>query len=415
MNARVLLILSLCANLALAGYLVYQGRGKTSATTEPSPEKKAGAAPAAPSAAKTDGKSVTVTVPSAALDWRIVESEDYKKYIANLRAIGCPEETIRDIITADVNKLFEQRKRQVTGTTNRFEFWKTGTFFADMFNEEKLNKHRELAKEKRDLLKELLGVDIAEKPDLMGGMNPYETLLDFLPAEKQNALMEHEQSFAAKMMKRLKDAQNNPEVMREIMKEKDAELAKVLTPQEKEEYDLRMSQTAMMMRMQMSEFQPNEQEFRDIFKLRKEFENEFGMLGMQSNKPEERAKRDSAQKDLDQNIKNVLGDDRYREYKYDQDFSRSSLKDVVKEFNVPKDQAFKVFDIKSAAQEQAANIRKDQSLTPEQRQSALQAIQQETRNAVGQVLGSAAGEAYFNKGSWLKDLSKPNTGGSNPQ
>jgi hypothetical protein len=123
----------------------------------------------------------------------------------------------------------------------------------------------------------------------MAGMNPYETLLDFLPAEKQNALMEHEQSFAAKMMKRLKDAQNNPEVMREIMKEKDAELAKVLTPQEKEEYDLRMSQTAMMMRMQMSEFQPNEQEFRDIFKLRKDFENEYGMLGMQSNKPEDRA------------------------------------------------------------------------------------------------------------------------------
>ena len=415
MNARVLLILSLCANLALAGYLVYQGRGKASPTTEPSSEKKTAARPPAQSAAKTDGKSVTVTVPATALDWRIVESEDYKKYIANLRAIGCPEETIRDIITADVNKLFEQRKRQVTGTTNRFEFWKTGTFFTDMFNEEKLNKHRELAKEKRDLLKELLGVDVAEKPDPMGGMNPYETLLDFLPAEKQAALMEHEQSFAAKMMKRMKDAQNNPEVMRELMKEKDAELAKVLTPQEKEEYDLRMSQTAMMMRMQMNEFQPNEQEFRDIFKLRKEFENEYGMMGMQSNKPEDRAKRDTAQKDLDQNIKNILGEDRFREYKYDQDFSRSSLKDVVKEFNVPKDQAFKVFDIKTAAQEQAANIRKDQSLTSEQRQAALQAIQQETRNAVNQVIGSAAGDKYFDVGSWMKGLGRLNTGGGNAE
>ena len=411
MNARVLLILSLCANLALAGYLVYQGRGKASATTSPSPEVKTAAASAAKSDAKTDGKSVTITVPSTALDWRIVESEDYKKYIANLRAIGCPEETIRDIIVADVNKLFEQRKREVTGTTNRFEFWKTGTFFTDMFNEEKLNKHRELAKEKRDLLKELLGVDVAEKPDPMGGMNPYETLLDFLPAEKQNALMEHEQSFAAKMMKRMKDAQNNPDVMRELMKEKDAELAKVLTPQEKEEYDLRMSQTAMMMRMQMSEFQPNEQEFRDIFKLRKEFENEFGMMGMQSNKPEDRAKRETAQKDLDQNIKNMLGEDRFREYKYDQDFSRSSLKDVVKEFNVPKDQAFKVFDIKAAAQEQAANIRKDTSLTREQREVALQAIQQETRNAVNQVIGPAAGDKYFDTGSWMKGLGRLNTGG----
>ena len=30
--------------------------------------------------------------------WRDVESPDYPVYIANLRAIGCPEQTIRDII-----------------------------------------------------------------------------------------------------------------------------------------------------------------------------------------------------------------------------------------------------------------------------------------------------------------------------
>src|SRR5687767_13080289 len=250
MNTRVFLILSICANLLLAGYIVYQGRAKSpaSAAVESAPKTVAVAPITAP---KSDGKTVTVTVPAAGLDWRNVESEDYKKYIANLRAIGCPEETIRDIIVADVNKLFEQRRREVTGSTNKFQFWKTGTFFTDMFNEEKLNKHRELAKEKRELLKELLGVEIAEKPDPMAGMNPYETLLDFLPAEKQTALMDHEQTFAAKMMKRIKDAQNNPNVMRELMKEKDAELLKVLSPQEKEEYDLRMSQTAMMMRMQM--------------------------------------------------------------------------------------------------------------------------------------------------------------------
>jgi len=411
MNTRVLLILSVCANILLAGYIVYQGRGKSQGPTAVESAPKTVDVTPATAAPKSDGKTVTVTVPAAGLNWRNVESEDYKKYIANLRAIGCPEETIRDIIVADVNKLFEQRKREVTGTTNKFQFWKTGSFFTDMFNEEKLNKHRELAKEKRELLKELLGVDVAEKPDLMAGMNPYETLLDFLPAEKQNALMEHEQSFAAKMMKRIKDAQNNPNVMRELMKEKDAELLKVLSPQEKEEYDLRMSQTAMMMRMQMNDFQPNEQEFRDIFKMRKQFEDEYGMMGMQSNKPEDREKREVAQKELDQNIKNTLGEDRYRVYKYDQDFSRSSLKDVAKEFNVPKEQAYKVFDIKTAAQEQAASIRKDQSLTPEQRQAALQAVQQETQNAVNQLLGSAAGEAYYSKGSWLKSLGKVSTGG----
>jgi hypothetical protein len=405
MNTRVLLILSILANLLLGGYIVYQGRGKAVAPVASATDGKPAITPNR-QPRNPDTKTVTVTLPATGLDWRGVESEDYKKYIANLRAIGCPEETIRDIIIADVNKLFEQRKREMTGTTNKFQFWKTGTFFTDMFNEEKLNKHRELAKEKRELLKELLGVEVAEKPDVMAGMNPYETLLDFLPPDRQNALMELEQSFAAKTMKRIKDAQNNPDVLRELMKEKDAELAKLLSPQEKEEYDLRMSQTAMVMRMQMNDFQPNEQEFRDIFKLRKEFEDEYGMMGMQSNKPEDVEKRQAAQQELDQSIKNTLGEDRYREYKYDQDFSRSSLKDIAKEFNVPKEQAFKVFDVKTAAQEEAARVRKDTSLTPEQRQAALQAIQQETSQTVVRLIGSAAGEAYFTRGSWMRNLGK---------
>jgi hypothetical protein len=244
-------------------------------------------------------------------------------------------------------------------------------------------------------------------------MNPYETLLDFLPADRQTALMNLEQDFAAKTMKRIKDVQSNPNIMRELMAEKDAELAKILSPQEKEEYDLRMSQTAMVMRMQMNEFQPTEQEFRDIFKLRKQFEDEFGMLGMQSNKPEDRTRREAAQKELDNQIKSTFADEnRYREYKYDQDWSRSSLREVAKEHNIPKDQAFKVFDIRTAAQEQAAAVRKDQNLTPEQRQATLNAIQAETLNAVRSAIGNTAADAYYEKGSWLKNLGQTNPSGS---
>src|SRR5437867_12387881 len=41
--------------------------------------------------------------------WSEVESADFKQYMANLRGIGCPEETIRDLIVAEVNKLFAPR------------------------------------------------------------------------------------------------------------------------------------------------------------------------------------------------------------------------------------------------------------------------------------------------------------------
>src|SRR4026208_334683 len=51
----------------------------------------------------------TVTTNTVQVDWNMVESDDYKKYIANLRSIGCPRDTVRDIIIADVNKLFAAR------------------------------------------------------------------------------------------------------------------------------------------------------------------------------------------------------------------------------------------------------------------------------------------------------------------
>jgi hypothetical protein len=45
--------------------------------------------------------------------WSQIESTDYNTYVANLRAIGCPEATIRDIITADVNSLYERKREQL--------------------------------------------------------------------------------------------------------------------------------------------------------------------------------------------------------------------------------------------------------------------------------------------------------------
>src|SRR3989442_242628 len=45
------------------------------------------------------------------MNWTNVESADYRAYIANLRSVGCPEETIRDIIIADVNKLYASKWR----------------------------------------------------------------------------------------------------------------------------------------------------------------------------------------------------------------------------------------------------------------------------------------------------------------
>jgi len=43
--------------------------------------------------------------------WSQLESSDYRTYIANLRSIGCPEQTVHDIITADVGSLFASTRQ----------------------------------------------------------------------------------------------------------------------------------------------------------------------------------------------------------------------------------------------------------------------------------------------------------------
>jgi hypothetical protein len=62
-------------------------------------------------------------------DWQSVETDDYTTYIANLRGIGCPEETIQDIVIADVCKMFELKKRETRKLAPKIDYWRTNTRF----------------------------------------------------------------------------------------------------------------------------------------------------------------------------------------------------------------------------------------------------------------------------------------------
>src|SRR5262245_7724745 len=56
--------------------------------------------------------------------WNQIESDDYATYIANLRSIGCPEATIRDIIVADVNQYFARRRATEIVTAEQ-QWWRS--------------------------------------------------------------------------------------------------------------------------------------------------------------------------------------------------------------------------------------------------------------------------------------------------
>lgn len=100
--------LSLVANILLAGVVVWLV-GRKPVNENPSsviPATNDTALQTLP--ASSSPEPVSVAPP---FRWSELESTNYRTYIANLRGIECPEQTIRDIITADVDEAFYAPRR----------------------------------------------------------------------------------------------------------------------------------------------------------------------------------------------------------------------------------------------------------------------------------------------------------------
>jgi hypothetical protein len=65
-------------------------------------------------------------------------------------------------------------------------------------------------------------------------------------------------------------------------------------------------------------------------------------------------------------------------------------------------------DIQNQAQAAVSTIRKDATLTPEERSAALEAIQAETQSTLNSLLGEKQARNYANNGGyWIRNLAPP--------
>jgi hypothetical protein len=71
---------------------------------------------------------VTIT---NAFHWRFLEATNYEEFAAHLRSVGCPERTVRDIITADAGRRYALLE-EVESFRERTPFWLAGRELAAM-------------------------------------------------------------------------------------------------------------------------------------------------------------------------------------------------------------------------------------------------------------------------------------------
>jgi hypothetical protein len=258
------LLISIFLNLTLIGWIislrVAHSRQITSAATTNATTKIR--APADQSKAAHDFPPQFVATHQASpFDWRQVESPDYKEYIANLRAIGCPEKTIKEIVTADVKDLFSARRAAIT-QTNHYEYWQATPV---NLSEEQRKQLQELSIEQSEVLK-ALGIELSAA-DLFalhyGGViaTKRELELEFLSEPKRQSLNDLLFGMAQQRLA----AGDDQRKLHDLEEQTQSAIKSLLTPDEFRDYELRTSFPALQLRAQLADMEPTEQEFRTIF------------------------------------------------------------------------------------------------------------------------------------------------------
>ena len=143
-----------------------------------------------------------------------------------------------------------------------------------------------------------------------------------------------------------------------------------------------------------------------MFKARKAYDEEFSFSSNNDDDPAVFAKRIQARAAVEDQIRQSLGDDRFRQWDYESQYASSSLRSVAEEHNIPRERVYEAFDVRKEAQRAAAELLSNNALNEAQRQAALGEVRSVAEDKWRQLLGPEGYEKYSRRGSrWLDEIS----------
>jgi hypothetical protein len=329
--------------------------------------------------------------------WESIAARDLRAYAANLRQVGCPEQTITEIMLAEVNRLYGPQERALKVRPDDVPPWETAARADQRSGETKL---RQLLEEKRSLLKELTGVDTGiDTPSRLAGrdMGSFQAAFNSLPEDKRDQVRAIQEAYWAKSdeIKQRTVGYLEPEDREDFVRikaERRAELAKILTPQELQDYEMKTAATTPALRSRFEGFQVTDEEFRKIFDYMQPLDEQYS-LSRRNPDPvntEFTAARNQAEKDLLEQIHQVLGDERYTEYQRTRDPAYRTLNEIGSDVGASKDAVLQAYQAQQQMQEEAKQVLQNTNLTPEQRTQSLQEMRLQAEQRFQQIFGDKA-------------------------
>ncbi len=209
--------------------------------------------------------------------WESVESKSARELVANLRAAGCPEQTIQDLVTMRICRDFRRRVLELLAREQATApYWKYRSPEVDRSRQAQI---RDLGDEMQTELEELFGVAASQIRGRLAGWPESMWGDSYLPLEKTAQLRDITQRY-----RHLEDQERaeqgelppgfqDPEVAGrrlEMERQKQDEIRSVLTPEEYEQYQLRQSPAARYVRSQLPEAK-SEAEYRRMVRIAEGF------------------------------------------------------------------------------------------------------------------------------------------------
>jgi hypothetical protein len=188
-----------------------------------------------------------------------------------------------------------------------------------------------------------------------------------------------------------------------LQKERRADLAELLTPEELEAYELRTSNIANQLRHQLSAFRPTEEEFRAIY-----------ALAQAAQPPQQNPFSFTFSSDLFKQIETMLGPDRAAIYRMTTDPAYQQIDRIATRLTLPAAIIPQIYSTSKELQQRAQALQSDSTLSNETRSSQLAALATEGESKLTALLGPRGFEIYQNQtGRWLTKLKPKSVNGSN--
>ena len=324
--------------------------------------------------------------------WDQVESTNYVTLIQNLRALGCPEQTIRDIIVTDVDRAFE-RRRATEVVAPDYQWWKSDPDAAAV--QTATAQAQALETERERLLTTLLGRGWENLTEysvaVRAGISLTGPVLGDLPdVTKQAALaaITQGQKKIDAYLKAQRDAGQAPDPMEMARLRSDFLMSMVplLNPAQYEEFALRYSSGAQFLRQQMRGLDLGPDQFRAVF-------NALGGTASQpiyyysGTDPELLRQQKQVQAQADTAMQTALGPQLYSIYRVAQDPVYQSSRAVAQQLGVPTEEIAPLYQINRATQAEMDRIRNDDTLSADEKVEALAQTQIDQQQSLQQLLG----------------------------